>query len=110
GVGYLPQEVDACPGETLSAYLARRTGVGAAEAEMDALAARLGREPELAQAYADALDRFLALGGEDFAARARAVAGDVGLEGRLDDEVAAMSGGEAARAALAAILLARFDV
>ena len=29
-VGYLPQEPDARPGETLVAYLARRTGVGAA--------------------------------------------------------------------------------
>ena len=40
---------------------------------MDELAARLGDEPELAGAYGDALDRFLALGGEDFEARARAV-------------------------------------
>ena len=33
---------------------------------MDALAARLGAEPELAGAYSEALDRFLALGGDDF--------------------------------------------
>jgi ATPase subunit of ABC transporter with duplicated ATPase domains len=109
-VGYLPQEPDARPGETLAAYLARRTGVGAAEAEMDALASRLASEPDLAQPYADALERFLALGGDDFAARARAAAADVGLAKRLDVAIAAMSGGEAARAALAAILLARFDV
>jgi ATPase subunit of ABC transporter with duplicated ATPase domains len=109
-VGYLPQEPDARAGETLAAYLARRTGVGVAEAEMDALAARLHGEPELAGEYTHALDRFLALGGDDFAARVRAVAADVGLSGRLDDEIASMSGGEAARAALGAILLARFDV
>ncbi|HEY3183081.1 MAG TPA: ABC-F family ATP-binding cassette domain-containing protein [Gaiellaceae bacterium] len=109
-VGYLPQETDTRPGETLGAYLARRTGVGSAEAGMDALAARLHDEPDAAHAYTDALERFLALGGEDFAGRARAAAADVGLAGRLDDELAAMSGGEAARAALAAILLARFDV
>ena len=108
--GYLPQETDVRPGETLAAYLARRTGVAPAEREMDALAARLHDEPELAHAYNDALERFLARGGEDFGARARAAAADVGLTGRLDDEIAAMSGGEAARAALAAILLARFDV
>src|SRR3954453_18373195 len=30
-VGYLPQEADAAPGETLLGYLARRTGVAAAE-------------------------------------------------------------------------------
>ena len=40
-VGYLPQELEARPGETVRGYLARRTGVGAAEQEMDALAARL---------------------------------------------------------------------
>ncbi len=77
---------------------------------MDALAARLGDEPGLADAYGDALDRFLALGGADFAARARAAVAEVGLEARLDDATASLSGGEAARAALAAILLARFDV
>ena len=109
-VGYLPQEPEARPGETVRDYLARRTGVGAAEQEMDALAARLGAEPELAGAYSDALERFLALGGEDFEARVGAVLADVGLGRRSDREVATLSGGEAARAALAAILLARFDV
>ena len=35
-VGLLPQEPDRRPGETLSAFLARRTGVAAAQAELDA--------------------------------------------------------------------------
>ena len=108
-VGYLPQEPDARPGETLGGYLARRTGVAHAEQELDALAARLADEPELADAYTDALDRFLALGGSDFDGRARSVAADVGLD-RLEQEISTMSGGEAARATLAGILLARFDV
>ena len=60
----------AADGETVLGYLARRTGVGAAEAAMDELAARLEAEPELAGAYSEALDRFLALGGEDFEPRA----------------------------------------
>ncbi|MDX6451311.1 MAG: hypothetical protein QOH16_1360 [Gaiellaceae bacterium] len=109
-VGYLPQEPEARPGETVRDYLARRTGVGAAEQDMDALAARLGAEPELASAYSEALERFLALGGEDFEARVGAVLADVGLGRRSDREVSTLSGGEAARTALAAILLARFDV
>jgi ATPase subunit of ABC transporter with duplicated ATPase domains len=109
-VGYLPQEPEPRPGETVRGYLARRTGIGAAEQEMDALAARLGDEPELAGAYSDALDRFLALGGGDFDARAGAVLDDVGLGRRADRELTSLSGGEAARASLAAILLARFDV
>jgi ATPase subunit of ABC transporter with duplicated ATPase domains len=109
-VGYLPQEPEARPGETVRDYLARRTGVGDAEREMDALAARLESQPELAGGYSDALHRFLALGGEDFDARAAATLDAVGLGRRSARELASLSGGEAARAALAAILLARFDV
>jgi ATPase subunit of ABC transporter with duplicated ATPase domains len=108
-VGYLPQESEARPGETVRGYLARRTGVGAAEHELDALAARLDAAPELTDCYTEALERFLLLGGEDFDARARSVLDDVGLGRRADRELASLSGGETARAALAAILLARFD-
>jgi ATPase subunit of ABC transporter with duplicated ATPase domains len=109
-VGYLPQEADAREGETVLGYLARRTGVAAAEAHLDALAARLAREPDLAGDYADALDRFLALGGADLAARAGAICAELGLGASLDSSLASLSGGEAARARLAALLLARFDV
>jgi ATPase subunit of ABC transporter with duplicated ATPase domains len=106
-VGYLPQELDARPGETLLAYLERRTGVARAAAEMDALAARL---PETVAGYTDALERFLALGGADLAARAAAACLEVGLGGRLDEPLGSFSGGEAARARLAALLVARFEV
>ena len=110
-VGYLPQETDAHPRETLLAYLARRTGVAGAEARMDELARRLEAEPALVAEHAAALDAFLALGGADLQTRARAVCSDVGLgPARLHDAVGSLSGGQAARAALAAILLARFDV
>src|SRR6266852_8270337 len=40
--GYLPQEPERRQGETLLEFLARRTGIAAAAAEMDALAQRLG--------------------------------------------------------------------
>jgi ATPase subunit of ABC transporter with duplicated ATPase domains len=109
-VGYLPQEPEPRSGETVLAYLARRTGVGSAEAEMDRLAALLGPQPELVEAYSDALERFLLLGGEDFEARARSVLADVGLGPRTVRDMSTLSGGESARASLAAILLARFDV
>ena len=105
-VGYVPQERDVRAGETVRAYLARRTGIAEAEARMDALAARLGAEPELAAEYAEALERFLARGGEDFEARAEAALPEL----PLDRVVATLSGGEAARTALASILLSRFDV
>jgi ATPase subunit of ABC transporter with duplicated ATPase domains len=109
-VGYLPQELAERPGETLFEYLGRRTGVAAAEDEVERLAGRLGAEPELAERYSDGLDRFLALGGADLAARASAVCAEVGLEGRLAQPLASLSGGEAARARLAVLLLSRFDV
>ncbi|HEY3724343.1 MAG TPA: ABC-F family ATP-binding cassette domain-containing protein [Acidimicrobiia bacterium] len=110
-VGLLPQEPDAIPGETLRAYLARRTGVAGASAELDRLTTLLGSDPDLAEAYTDALEHFLALGGDDLDARVGAVGADLGLDAdRLDVEVAALSGGQAARAALAAILLSRFDI
>ena len=109
-VGYLPQERDAYPGESLSAYLERRTGVASAAGEMDALAARLEEEPELVALHAAALERFLALGGADFEARAASVCAEVGLRQPLNAPLDSLSGGEAARAQLAAILLARFDV
>jgi ATPase subunit of ABC transporter with duplicated ATPase domains len=109
-VGLLPQEREPLPGETIRAYLARRTGVGDAERELDALAARLDDEPELATKHAEALDRFLARGGADFDARARATLADLGFTGEPTQTLETLSGGEAARAALASILLSRFDV
>ncbi len=110
-VGYVPQEPDARLGETLLAYLSRRTGVAEAGGELDALAERLGDEPSLVEAHAEALERFLSLGGDDLRARARTACAEVGLPPeRLELPMTALSGGEAARAALAAILLSRFDV
>jgi ATPase subunit of ABC transporter with duplicated ATPase domains len=110
-VGLLPQEIDARPGETLRGYLGRRTGVAAASAELDRLTVALERDPGATDAYTNALDRFLALGGDDLDARIGALCADLGLAAdRLDVEVTVLSGGQAARAALAAILLSRFDV
>ncbi|MDX6486006.1 MAG: hypothetical protein QOF43_1159, partial [Gaiellaceae bacterium] len=109
-VGFLPQERDPLPGETLRMYLARRTGIAGPEQRMDDLAARLASDPELAQSYADALDAFLARGGGDLELRAQQVLDELGLTAELDRPLTALSGGESARAALASILLSRFDV
>jgi ATPase subunit of ABC transporter with duplicated ATPase domains len=109
-VGYLPQERDARPDETLRSYLARRTGVAEAERRMDTLAARLADEPAVAQAYHDALGEYLARGGTDLDARAQQALADGGLGASPDRTLAALSGGEAARAALASVLISRFDV
>jgi len=110
-VGYLPQESDAHLDETLADYLARRTGVAGASAALDARTEELAAGADAVDAYTEALERFLALGGDEFHARAATVCADVGLPAdRLGVPVGALSGGQAARAGLAAILLARFDV
>ena len=109
-VGHLPQERDPLPDETLLAYLARRTGVAAAAERMDELAARLAAEPQLAGDYHDALDAFLARGGGDLESRAAATLAELGLAVELGRPLENLSGGESARAALASILLSRFDV
>ena len=77
---------------------------------MDALAERLADEPDLAAEYADALEAFLARGGGDLEARAQQTLAELGLTVDLDRPLTALSGGEAARVALAAIMLSRVDV
>jgi ATPase subunit of ABC transporter with duplicated ATPase domains len=110
-IGYLPQEPDRRPGETVRQFLARRTGVTAADDAMQAAAHALadgagGSEDE----YAHSLERWLALGGPDLDERAEAVAGSLGLGVDLDHAMTALSGGQAARAGLASLLLSRYDV
>ncbi|MCU1429265.1 MAG: transporter related [Actinomycetia bacterium] len=111
-VGYLPQEADRREGETLRGFLARRTGVTDAIDAFEAASAALANGVEGADdAYTNALDQYLALGAADFDARVGDVCADVGLpEHLLDVATVALSGGQAARASLAAILLSRFDV
>jgi ATPase subunit of ABC transporter with duplicated ATPase domains len=112
-VGYLPQEPDYRPGETAAAFLRRRTGLAAAEADLETAlgAARRRPRPDELAAYDDALARFLALGGDDHDARAPRVLAGVSLpELILEKPAARLSGGEQVKLGLAAILLARFDV
>ncbi|MCC3279388.1 ATP-binding cassette domain-containing protein [Arthrobacter sp. zg-Y40] len=110
-VGWLPQEHERLAGETVRAYLARRTGAAAATEAMEAAAAALGEEiPGADDAYAAAFDRWMASGAADLEDRAPAVLADLGLNVGLDAEMTGLSGGQAARAALAALLLSRFDV
>jgi ATPase subunit of ABC transporter with duplicated ATPase domains len=109
-VAYVEQERDVRRDETLLGYLSRRTGVAAAERELDRLTETLERDPSAADAYGAALERFLALGGADLEARAGSVGADLGLGAELERPLGELSGGEAGRAALAAILLSRFEV
>jgi ATPase subunit of ABC transporter with duplicated ATPase domains len=76
-VGYLPQERDARPGESVLEYIARRTS-----------------EPPT----------------KELEARVESALRRVGLEVSLDRKPSELSGGERSRAALASILLSRFDI
>ena len=110
-VGLLPQEHERVPGETVSHYLARRTGAAEATAAMEAAAAALGSdEPGVDDAYATALDRWLASGAADLEDRVPPVLADLGLDVGPDALMTSLSGGQAARVALAALLLSRFDL
>ncbi|MFF9018591.1 ABC-F family ATP-binding cassette domain-containing protein [Streptomyces eurythermus] len=110
-VGHLPQEPERRPGETVREFLARRTGVAAAQQAMDeATQALVDGAPGADDAYATALERWLGLGGADLDERAEEVADSLGLAVDLDQPMTALSGGQAARAGLASLLLSRYDV
>ena len=111
-VALVPQEDVPHPDETLLASLRRRTGVAGAETAMEAAAEALADGSVAAgEIYAQALDRWLALGGDDHDARAAQVVEDLGLgAAHLSVTAGGLSGGQRARASLAAVLLTRSDV
>lgn len=116
-VGWLPQEHERVAGETVAGYISRRTGCAQATREMDAAAEALA-DPVDAEAandaYASALDRWLASGAADLDERLPAVLAELGfdLDGvPVEDALmTSLSGGQAARVGLAALLLSRFDI
>jgi ATPase subunit of ABC transporter with duplicated ATPase domains len=114
-IGYLPQEPERHPQETVLAFLHRRTGVAHAQAALDAASEALATGAPVGgvaadEAYATALERWLGLGGADLDERAEAVASALGLTVDLDRPMTALSGGQAARVGLASLLLSRYDV
>lgn len=110
-IGWLPQEHERRPGETVGAHLARRTGATAATEAMESTAAALGSgEAGVDDAYAAALDHWLASGAPDLDERIPSVLGDLRLDVGPDALMTSLSGGQAARVGLAALLLSRFDV
>jgi ATPase subunit of ABC transporter with duplicated ATPase domains len=119
-VGWLPQEHERVPGETVAAYIARRAGCTEATRAMEAAAAALadpdqspaGVDPT--EAYSAALDHWLATGAADLDERLPAVLADLGLDTEAirpdTTPMTALSGGQVARVGLAALLVSRFDI
>ena len=123
-VGWLPQEHERIVGETIAGYVARRTGAADASARLEAAAAafssmetRAPGSPDPADEYSVALERWLASGAADLDERLPAVLAELGLtldghDARLsaDSLMTSLSGGQAARVGLAALLCSRFDL
>jgi ATPase subunit of ABC transporter with duplicated ATPase domains len=120
-VGYLSQEPERRPGETVGGFIARRTGVAQAQQALEVATQLLVEQrPGADDGYATALERWLALGGADLDERTAQVFVALGLHkagrksagGQLagDQPMTSLSGGQAARANLASLLLSRYDL
>jgi ATPase subunit of ABC transporter with duplicated ATPase domains len=110
-VGYLAQEHERRVDETVREALARRTGVAAADEELRSAARELALNTRAAsERYDLALTRFESLGASTFDARLEIALSDLGVASVMDSSTSALSGGEEAKVALAAIELSQFDV
>src|SRR3954470_24860230 len=116
-VGYLPQLADedaaaSTGGASVRETIMERLGVAAAARSVAREEARLGAgDLEAVSPHAAALERWMALGGADAEARVAQAADELGLAGGLlDRPLGTLSGGQAARAGLAVLRAARFDV
>jgi ATPase subunit of ABC transporter with duplicated ATPase domains len=111
--GYLPQFADVEDRRlTVREVVLDRVGVASANRDIDHWAEALaGGDLDAVEPHATALERWLALGGDDVEARLGAALTDLGLDvDFLDRPLGTLSGGQAARAGLVALEVARFDV
>jgi ATPase subunit of ABC transporter with duplicated ATPase domains len=112
-VGYLPQLADHGDRSlTVRQAILRRVGLEPATREVERWTAALTRgDLGAVGPHAAALEHWLALGGADIDGRLGAAVAQLGLDDAfLHRPLATLSGGQAARAGLAALAVARFDV
>ncbi len=111
-IGLLPQEPSRSQTETVREFLGRRTGVTQATSVLEAATADLAAQrPGSEDLYSDAFERWMSLGGADLDSRVGRVWTTLGLdESLLDQATGSLSGGEAARATLASLLLSQYGV
>lgn len=112
-LAHLPQvgPDGATGGFTVREEVAERAGIGPAERRMDALTGRLtAGETDAVTAQTEAVERWVALGGDDFGSRLEPALESVGVDpGWADRKLNTLSGGQIARVRLAALRLARLD-
>lgn len=110
-IGYLVQETERRD-ESVLEFLGRRTGTIDANRELEEAAMALASgEPGVDDRYETALTHYETSGAADFDRRVPEVCADIGMdEALLSLPMTALSGGQAARASLASILLSRFDL
>lgn len=111
-IALLDQERERSPNETVRDMLARRSGVAAVEADFEAATRALTADQAGAgEHYQLAYDRWIDIGVAEFPARSEEVWAQLGQPpALLDQATSTLSGGQAGRAALAAILLTNADV
>jgi ATPase subunit of ABC transporter with duplicated ATPase domains len=113
-VGLLHQELTtaATRGDTVDTVLRERTGVAEASAALETATHALAEHADGSDdRYADALEHWMVLGAADFDSRIDQALAEVGLPpGCLHQSVATLSGGQAGRVGLAALLLSRYDM
>jgi ATPase subunit of ABC transporter with duplicated ATPase domains len=108
---YLPQLDATDDRRPVRAVLHERLGVATAAVRMDGLAAELAAGRDVVEEHGQALEEWLARGGADLDARLDQPATAGGLDAALLDRPAAeLSGGQRARAMLAAVEAARSEV
>jgi ATPase subunit of ABC transporter with duplicated ATPase domains len=107
---YVEQEREPRRGETVRAAVLRRSGIEAADRELEAAAQELGSgKPGADERYSAAVDRVSALGA-DREAVISAVLAEAGLENLSERETSVLSGGESAKVALAALRVSPAEI
>ena len=112
-IGYLPQEIHPLRSGTVFENMLAHLGPWT-EADVQLKAVMAGLEvgdPKALDAYDDAMEAFLAAGGYEMEARAKAILLGLGFSvPQLDSPVAALSGGWAMRLALGGLLAFEHDL
>jgi ATPase subunit of ABC transporter with duplicated ATPase domains len=110
GCVYVEQEREPRRGETVRAAVLRRSGIEAADRELEAAALELGSgKPAAVERYSAAVERVASLGA-DREAVISAVLAEAGLENLLERETSVLSGGESAKIALAALRVSPAEI